>query len=347
MSSEDDLLTYVNNRHRHDRYFLTEPPKMAVANQTYRTGVGTSSSNQNACLTKFSDREIGHKSPSSCVKIRSTVSLAATQLQPTRDLTIEMAGAKQKLVMEQRKDARLFSSASWLPGRLRLAQLQREAKELDHATSQIAAVHAFRDKTGGQPITQFELETNEFNLGTLRKLACGCCGVEYLPVNLPFSVTRKAIADMRHSWEVMATEKCGADKLIDRFEPHESGHGSLTSESHWQELSRDLDAESIDSYVVGPETCMKEYRSGSDMCTDYSAAPLCRFCAQLFADPGQYRPSTAQQKEKRRVESKRRAEERQRLRWDPLRRLEQYGYVAVNKDRQSVVECGHDNLDGL
>merc|ERR1711871_760573 len=113
-------------------------------------------------------------------------------------------------------------------------------------------------KRAGGP-TQLELEKTKEKYLCKREQKCGLCGLTFLRVNLPMTVSHKAVVDLRSSWAA-ARKAIGGDPTLD---------------------------------VVGGETAAVALDTMSRPPLCYDGVPICVFCAQFFDGPaGQqaYRP---------------------------------------------------------
>lgn len=149
------------------------------------------------------------------------------------------------------------SKEAWMPMEVRMRMLRDElATGRARAEVQQREERRLAKKSGGP--TQLELEKTKEKYLCMREQKCGLCGLTFLRVNLPMTVSHKAVVDLRSSWAA-ARKAIGGDPTLDAV----GGEAALA----------------LDTFSRPP------------LC--YDGVPICVFCAQFFDGPSAqqaYRP---------------------------------------------------------
>eukprot|EP00981_Chlorochromonas_danica_P003377 scaffold647_cov253-Ochromonas_danica.AAC.15 len=206
------------------------------------------------------------------------------------------------------------SVENWIPEDARMRTIQRNimfAKETLENTMKLENSLAREMKR--LLVSDLQRAKMEESLDVTKKIPCGCCTQDFLYVNLPMKVSRKAIVDIRIKWS-----------------------GKLSSSTVFLGLSyRDLMNEGNGESGKGTGGG----GNGSGTAASYDTVPLCYdevgvcvFCAQFFQEPEVYRPSfamiTHQERKAAFMEAKRKEQEY----WDPLK--------MVEEDRKRLEDAG-------
>lgn len=171
-------------------------------------------------------------------------------------------------------------------------------------------------------ITDLDRAKFEESLKSTHKIPCSCCQKEFLYVNLPLKVSRKAIIDIRIKWS-----------------------GSLSSATVFGELPP------VDDYLenggtgtlgntAGSTAGKKKNKSTSNVLgmvpRCYDEVGVCVFCAQFFHVQEDYRPSfqaiTYQERKTQFFTNKRKEKEY----WDPLE--------MIKRDRDMLESYQQTNM---
>ncbi len=157
-----------------------------------------------------------------------------------------------KTIRDKRNPA--FSDQIWIPESLRFKELNRNIRlavenYYESSTLEKTIKHRYQHKYA----TLLEEEKAQEKIGNTKKQECGCCGQSYYKINLPQSVSLKAIVDIRAIWA------------------GEMKSSNIYSSSNW---SQDIFKEGL----------TKPYSM-------YDQVRVCVFCAQFFDVQERYRPS--------------------------------------------------------
>lgn len=182
-------------------------------------------------------------------------------------------------------------------------------------------------------ISDLERAKNEESLQTTHKIPCSCCLKEFLYVNLPLKVSRKAIIDIRIKWsgKLSSSTVFGEIPHLDDFgEGGTANSGTIggrrtgtTVGGRTRGFSRTTNsASTTNTDVIGGQP------SNLNMVPRcYDEVSVCVFCAQFFHIQEEYRPSfsaiTYQERKALHFDNKRKEKEY----WDPLE--------MIKKDRDA------------
>ena len=109
------------------------------------------------------------------------------------------------------------SNQHWIPELVRTRQIRRDlsvAKQNVETTmvrEEAKELEASRHK-----LNALELSKSKEKFGIEHKVACGCCCMQFLPLNLTLSVPLKAILDIRDSWGVKFDPKGASNVRINQ-----------------------------------------------------------------------------------------------------------------------------------
>lgn len=198
------------------------------------------------------------------------------------------------------RSGRNHSMEAWIPETARMRQFHRDiqnVKEIIYDTKVLEDSLAREMKR--LMVSELDRARTEESLDATRKVPCGCCTQLFLKVNLPMKVSRKAILDIRVKWS-----------------------GKLNSSTVFRGSSiREL-VSAMDKKGGKKPPTVDDEGFGSTVPRCYDQVGVCRFCAQFFAEPEDYRPSyqniTFQERKVAHFDLKR----REREYWDPLKMLE-------------------------
>jgi hypothetical protein len=207
------------------------------------------------------------------------------------------------------------SNENWIPEEIRMKSLQRElltVKEIfaDTKTLEMSLQREMKRLS----VSDLDRAKAEEKLVATRKMPCGCCMQEFLYVNLPMKVSKKAIIDIRVKWSGTLSSTSvfrgtSARELADTLAEQQK---MKSSKKNYGSLS--------DSEILAPSAEIDLMGSSVPRC--YDTVGVCVFCAQFFQSPEDYRPSyqaiVYQEKKTAYFENKR----REREYWDPLKMLE-------------------------
>lgn len=207
-----------------------------------------------------------------------------------------------------------FSNEAWIPNDIRMKNLGRDIS----AANDTLLVIKKREVSLAREmrrllVSDLERAQTEERLDATHKQRCECCMQEFLYVNLPLKVSRKAIVDIRTKW----SGKLSSATVF-------GGPDLLEQEEETMEMQADGTMRSTTSPVKSKEqrAMEKKIQLLSSVPACYDEVGVCVFCAQFFQVQEEYRPSylTITQTERRAAaqESRRRELEY----WDPLKMVE-------------------------
>lgn len=198
------------------------------------------------------------------------------------------------------------SAENWIPEDMRMRAIQRNimfAKETLEGTMKLESNMAREMKR--LMVSDLERAKVEETLDATRKLPCGCCTQDFLYVNLPMFVSRKAILDIRIKWsgQLNSSNVFRSTSFRELVEDRDSGH------SH-----RDKDR--------GKKASSNNHASYDTVPQCYDQVGVCVFCTQFFQEPEDYRPSYAMITYEERRALHLEAKRKEREYWDPLKMVE-------------------------
>ena len=210
-----------------------------------------------------------------------------------------------------------LSAENWIPDDVRMRSFHRDLLNVKEILDETKRLESSLNKEMKRlMVSDLERAKTEEVLDATRKIPCGCCMQEFLYVNLPMKVSRKAILDIRVKWS-----------------------GKLSSPTVFRSSSvREL-TNSLAETSLPPGKTIKKTQEEIDALNAtfprcYDKVGVCCFCAQFFQEPEEYRPSyhmiTYQERKAAHFENKR----REREYWDPLKMME--------KDREAAEAAGID-----
>lgn len=192
------------------------------------------------------------------------------------------------------------SLENWIPDDIRMRTIQRNimlTKETLDGTLKLENSLAREMKR--LMVSDLERAKMEESLDATHKVPCGCCTQEFLEVNLPMRVSRKAILDIRIKWSGQLTSTNVFRSNIFRDLVQDSNEGSSSGKKKGTNSS---------NYDTVPQC--------------YDQVGVCVFCTQFFQEPEEYRPSydriTYEERKAAFFEMKR----KEREYWDPLKMVE-------------------------
>ena len=210
-----------------------------------------------------------------------------------------------------------LSSENWIPDDVRMRSFHRDllnVKEILDDTKRLES--SLNKEMKRLMVSDLERAKTEETLDATKKIPCGCCTQEFLYVNLPMKVSRKAILDIRVKW---------SGKL---------SSSTVFRSSSVRELTMALAETSLPSGRTAKKTQEEIDALNATFPRCYDKVGVCCFCAQFFQEPEEYRPSyhmiTYQERKAAHFENKRREKEY----WDPLKMME--------KDREAAEAAGVD-----
>ncbi|KAJ1426012.1 hypothetical protein B484DRAFT_87111 [Ochromonadaceae sp. CCMP2298] len=204
-----------------------------------------------------------------------------------------------------------LSNEAWIPSDFRMKTLGRD---ISAATDTLLVIKKREFSLAREMkrllVSDLERARTEERLDATHKIPCECCMLEFLYVNLPLKVSRKAIFDIRAKWSgklSSATVFGGVEMMT---EEEEEAANKSPSKSRQQ-----VAMEKKNQLLATVPSC-------------YDEVGVCVFCAQFFQIQEEYRPSylsiTAEERRAAMRVVKRREEEY----WDPLK--------MVQKDREAA-----------
>lgn len=213
------------------------------------------------------------------------------------------------------------SNENWIPEETRFKSLQRElltVKEIFVDTKILET--SLQRELKRLNISDLERAKTEERLVATRKIPCGCCTQEFLYVNLPMKVSRKAIIDIRVKW----SGKLSSNTVFRGTSVHELADALAEQNRVKQQKNKKNRDPNASTGSLGEEEGMDTEidMMGSSVPRCYDTVGVCIFCAQFFHEPEDYRPSyqaiVYEEKKTAYFDKKR----REREYWDPLKMLE-------------------------
>lgn len=204
----------------------------------------------------------------------------------------------------------VLSNEAWIPNELRMKTLGRDITAASDALliikkREISMAREMRRLD----VTDLQRAQTEEGLGATHKLPCECCMQEFLYVNLPLRVSRKAIVDIRTKWsgKLSSATVFGGPEAISDEEFTMQADGTMRSTQSPSKSKSALEKKS--ALLSGVPSC-------------YDEVSVCIFCAQFFHVQEDYRPSylAITQNEKRAAAKE--ARRREKEYWDPLKMVE-------------------------
>ncbi len=207
------------------------------------------------------------------------------------------------------------SNENWIPEDIRMRSLQRElltVKEIFVDTKILES--SLQREMKRLNISELDKAKTEERLVATRKMPCGCCMQDFLYVNLPMKVSRKAILDIRVKW----SGKLSSTSVFRGTSVHELAEALAEQNKNRKRLK---DGSTSGSSIADMESTEIDLM-GNSVPRCYDMVGVCIFCAQFFQAPEEYRPSyqaiVYEEKKTAYFERKR----REREYWDPLKMLE-------------------------
>ena len=163
-------------------------------------------------------------------------------------------------------------------------------------------------------LSELEHAHAEESLGRKKKKRCGCCLQLFSYVNLPLSVSHKAIIDIRKSWvSAHASNSSMNEKSPSKTRTNGDGSRQTISNAWIDEDER---------LSVVPR-CYDEVR-------------VCTFCAQFFHALEKYRPSFDMVAHEAKRKAALEREKREKEYWDPLKMCEKDRQEAEALEKQAA-----------
>lgn len=214
-----------------------------------------------------------------------------------------------------------FSSEYGIPDDRRTRSLQRQFITVKQLLEESRSMQKSVDREMRRlAVSDLDRAKSQEALQTIHKVACGCCQLLFLPVNLPTKVSRKAILDNRIKW---------SGRLNSRtiFGGRDTNRSLTGSEEQWNDtMTKEEIAQAQAAAANDLEEAMIAREKVVPRC--YDQIGVCIFCAQFFQEPEKYRPSYQQIVYEEKKTAYFQQKEREREWWDPLR--------MVEKDREEL-----------
>lgn len=232
----------------------------------------------------------------------------------------------------------VLSNEAWIPNEIRMKTLGRDIS----AATDTLLVMKKREMSLAREmrrllVSDLERAQTEERLDATHKQRCECCMQEFLYVNLPLKVSRKAIVDIRTKW----SGKLSSATVF-------GGPDLLENEEETMEMQADGTMRSTTSPVKSKEqrAMEKKIQLLSSVPACYDEVGVCVFCAQFFQVQEEYRPSylTITQTEKRAAarESRRRELEY----WDPLKMVEKDRAAQEHREQMLLTKQMAEDMEG-
>lgn len=213
-----------------------------------------------------------------------------------------------------------MSMERYIPDDKRTRALQRQFLSVKQLLDESRNIQKSLDREMKRlAVSDLDRAKTQEALQTVHKVACGCCNMEFLPVNLPMKVSRKAILDIRQKWSGRLTSKTVFGGTEDVKATEEDDLQMLLAAT---DATKKVDAR--ESSKKKQQQMQEEYAQKRQQAvpTCYDQVGVCVFCAQFFHTPEKYRPSYQQIVHEEKRAAYMEQKEREREYWDPLRMVE-------------------------
>jgi hypothetical protein len=217
---------------------------------------------------------------------KDPIIIPAPQPVTMKPSTVPERGSKEFARGSYDKRNKKQSSQNWIPETLRFEDLSRNLRiAQENLTDYSIREKSMQYHQHHRYSSDLEEARAQEKIGMTRKIACGCCNQMFLHVNLPQSVSMKAIIDIRAKWA-----------------------GNMKPSSIYNSNANGI--------------LVKFSESITKVSSVYDQVRVCIFCAQFFHVQEGYRPSYSDlviaEKLERQHETQRVALEY----WDPLKMCE-------------------------
>ena len=207
------------------------------------------------------------------------------------------------------------SAENWIPEVTRMRSLHRDLAVAKENLLDIEVRETERSREMRRfCLSELEHAHAEESLGRKKKKRCGCCLQLFSYVNLPLSVSHKAIIDIRKSWvSAHASNSSMNEKSPSKTRTNGDGSRQTISNAWIDEDER---------LSVVPR-CYDEVR-------------VCTFCAQFFHALEKYRPSFDMVAHEAKRKAALEREKREKEYWDPLKMCEKDRQEAEALEKQAA-----------
>jgi hypothetical protein len=217
--------------------------------------------------------------------------------------------------MERERNARqvngnkapVLSNEAWMPNDYRMKTLGRDLS----AANETLLIIKKREMSLAREmrrllVSDLERAQTEERLDATHKVPCECCMQEFLYVNLPLKVSRKAIVDIRTKWSG-TLNSATVFGLMPEAEQAAQDEEDSAKNNGKNRQQRALD---------------KKNQLLSSVPACYDEVGVCVFCAQFFQVQEEYRPSYLSITQTERRAAMQEAKRREQEYWDPLKMVE-------------------------
>jgi len=271
---------------------------------------------------------------------KSKVNTARTQHSNQNPLIKRQLEAVEKQYGNSRQSNKVvLSNEAWIPNEIRMKNMKRDIS----VANETLLVIQKREMSMAREmrrlmVTDLARAQTEESLDATHKMPCECCMQEFLYVNLPLKVSRKAIVDIRTKW----SGKLSSATVFGGSEPGAEEEGNGGGDSHEGSPSKTKTKE---------QRAMerkKQLLSSVPAC--YDQVGVCVFCAQFFQVQEEYRPSFAAITQTEKRAAIKEARRREREYWDPLKMVEKDRQEQEIRDKelrelQLMAGTGESSLD--
>lgn len=207
---------------------------------------------------------------------------------------------------------------NWVPDVTRYRSVSRDLYAIKDALNDyVVRETVTMRETKKYECSDVDRAKRELELGTTKKIPCGCCQIEFFHVNLPLKVSQKAILDIRVMWsgELNSTTVFGKVNSV----------SNISADTKLKSVS------TVDGDDAANPQSLRDLRTAARLgavprC--YNEVLVCVFCTQFFEKQEDYRPSFEkiyyEEKKAAHFESRR----REKQYWDPLDACEKYHEAA-------------------
>lgn len=227
-----------------------------------------------------------------------------------------------------------MSSEAWMPNEIRMKSLGRDIS----AANETLLIIKKREISMAREMKRLDVSDlqraqTEEGLGATHKIPCECCMQDFLYVNLPLKVSRKAIVDIRTKWSgklSSATVFGGPDLTLQDEEFVMQADGTMRSTQSKSKQQSALEKKS--ALLSGVPSC-------------YDEVSVCIFCAQFFHVQEDYRPSYLHITQTERRAAAQEARRRELEYWDPLKMVEKDRKEQELRDQMLLTMQAQDETE--
>lgn len=250
--------------------------------------------------------------------------------QSTPLIKRQLEAAEKQFASARQTNKAVLSNEAWIPNEYRMKTLGRD---ISAATDNLQVIQKREISLAREMrrllVSDLERAQTEERLDATHKQRCECCMQEFLYVNLPLKVSRKAILDIRTKW----SGKLSSATVF-------GGPDPLEIEDETMEMQADGTMRSTSSPAKSKEqrAMEKKVKLLSSIPACYDEVGVCVFCAQFFQVQEEYRPSYLTITQTERKAAAREARRRELEYWDPLKMVEKDRVAQEQREQMALTK---------